>query len=127
MIEAEGSLREILGLLVEFKQRDKLMHFLFAFCDLLEFTWDVDTDSLKECKFQIDFSDGVSVLYSTSMCGCIVLMDGVQQRFHDISPIAIDELRQLLGEILGRMRMYSIWEISKENDSTATYKRKIHK
>ena len=80
-LETESALREILGLLVEFKQRDKLMRFLFTFCDLLEFTWDVDTDELKECKFQIDFSDGVSVRYSTSMCGCIVLMDGVQQRF----------------------------------------------
>ena len=126
-LEAESSLREILGLLVEFKQREKLMRFLFFVCDMLEFTWNKGEDSLGACNFQVDFSDGVSVLYSTNWCGCVVLVDGVQQSFHDISPIAIDELRQLLSEILGRMRTYSIWEITNENDRTVTYRRMFSK
>ena len=122
MLEAESSLREILGLLVEFKQRDKLMQFLLFFCDFVEFTWDKNTDSLNECRFQIDLSDGVSVLYSTRLCGCILLLDGTQQRFHDISPIAINDLRQLLAEIWGQMREFPIWEIKEENDNLVTFR-----
>ena len=119
--EAQSALREILGILVEFRQRDKLMQFLFFFCDSLEFTLDKTTDSLSECKFQVDFSDGVSVLFSTRLCGCIVTMEGRRHCFHEIALVALDELRQLLDEIWAQSRSFPIWEITEGNDHTVTY------
>lgn len=114
MLEAESALRSFLGLLVDFRQKRKLKHFLLGFCDLLEITYDRTTGVLKECRFQIDFSDRVSILYSSRMCGCIILLDGKQDSFHRISPFAIDDLRHLLVETWDDVRTLPIWHVISE-------------
>lgn len=114
MLEAESALRSFLGLLVDFRQKRKLMHFLLGFCDLLEITYDRTTGALKECRFQIDFSDRISLRYSSRMCGCIVMLDGKQDSFHSISPYAIDDLRRILVQIWEEIRKLPIWEVVSE-------------
>lgn len=111
MLEAESALRSFLGLLVDFRQKCKLKHFLLGFCDLLEITYDRTTGVLKECRFQIDFSDRISLRYSSRMCGCIIMLDGKQDSFHSISPYAIDDLRRILVQIWVDIRALPIWEI----------------
>lgn len=98
MLEAETTLRSVLGLLVDFRQKRKLWHFLLGFCDFLEITYNLSTGVLTECRFQIDFSNRISLRYSSRMCGCIILLDGKQDSSHRISPFAIDDLRRILTE-----------------------------
>lgn len=114
MLEAESALRSFLGLLVDFRQKRKLMHFLLGFCDLLEITYDRTTGALTECRFQIDFSDRISILYSSRMCGCIILLEGKQDSFYSISPYAIDDLRRILVQIWEDVRALPIWEVISE-------------
>lgn len=104
-----------MGLLVDFRQKRKLWHFLLGFCDFLEITYDITTGVLKECRFQIDFSDHISLYYSTRMCGCIILLDGEQDSFHRISPIAIDDLRRILTETWEDIRALPIWHVISES------------
>lgn len=124
MMEAENALRGILGVLVDFKQRHKLMQFLLFFCDQLEITYGKNTGELLECRFRIDLSDHISILYSSRMCGCIIALDGKQDSFHNISPLAIDDLRRLLAEMWEQMRELPVWEITAENDRTVTIRRR---
>ena len=51
MIEAESVLRSTLGLLVDFRQKRKLTHFLLGFCDLLEITYEKKHRKPKEMPF----------------------------------------------------------------------------
>jgi hypothetical protein len=74
------------------------MVFPVGFCDLLEITYDITTGVLKEYRFQIGFSDRISLRYSSRMCGCIILLNGKQDSFHHVSPFAIDDLRSILTE-----------------------------
>ena len=115
MMEAENALRKILGTLVDFKQRRKLMQFLLFFCDQLEIRYE-STGEFLECRFRIDFSDRISISYSTNLCGCIIFLDGKQKLFHNISPDAIADLRCLLAEMWEQMRELPIWEIVEEDD-----------
>lgn len=124
MLEGENALREILGMLVDFKQRRKLMQFLLFFCDQLEITHGKSTGELLECRFRIDFSDRISISYSTRLCGCIIALDGKQDSFHNISPLAIDDLRRLLAEMWEQMRQLPVWEITAGNDRTVTFRRR---
>lgn len=124
MIEAESVLRSTLGLLVDFRQKRKLTHFLLGFCDLLEITYEKNTGSLRKCRFQIDLSDGVSILYSSRMCGCIIMLDGKQDSFHRISPRAIDDLRRIIADVWESIRGLSIWEVVAENENDVTIQRR---
>lgn len=124
MMEAESALRGTLGILVDFKQRRKLMQFLLFFCDQLEITYKKSTGVLQECRFWIDFSHRISILYSSRMCGCTIALDGKQDSFHNISPFAIDDLQCILEEIWEQMRELPIWEITEENDRTVTFRRR---
>lgn len=124
MLEGENALRLILGVLVDFKQRRKLMQFLLFFCDQLEIKYVKSNGKLLECQFRIDFSDRVSVSYSTQLCGCIIALAGKQDSFHKISSLAIDDLRCLLVEIWAQMRELPVWETIEENDRTVTCRRK---
>lgn len=124
MLEAESALRDVLGLLVDFRQSRKLAHFLLSFCDHLEFTYDKDTGILRACCFRINFSDGVSIQYSSRVCGCILLLDGKQNSFHSISPQAIDDLRRLLAEIWDTIRNIPVWETVYESDQQITVVRR---
>ena len=124
MMEAENALRSILGLLVEFKQRRKLLQFLLFFCDQLEIRYDKRTGEFLNGQFRIDFSDRISLRYCTQLCGCIILQDGKQNLFHDISPIAVDELRCLLAELWETLRELPGWELIEEQDETVTLRRK---
>lgn len=125
MMEAENALRGILGVLVDFKQRRKLMQFLLFFCDQLEITYGKNTGELLECRFRIDLSDHISILYSSRMCGCIIAFDGKQDSFHNISPLAIDDLRRLLAEMWEQMRELPIWEIITDNGKEIQIRRNL--
>lgn len=125
MLEAESALRSFLGFLVDFRQKRKLAHFLLSFCDLLEITYDRTTGAVKECRFQIDFSDHISLLYSSCMCGCIILLDGKQDSFHPISPYAIDDLRHILAQIWEVIREMSVWETVEEKGNNVQIRRKL--
>lgn len=124
MLEAENALREFLGILVDFKQRKKLMQFLLFFCDELEISCQKSNGALLECRFRVEFSDRISFLYSSKMCGCIVFLDGKQNLFHNISPDAIDDLRRLLAQMWEQMRQLPVWEIATEDDRTVTFRRR---
>lgn len=124
MLEAESALRSFLGLLVDFRQRRKLTQYLLGLCDLLEITYDKNTGALKECRFRVDFSDRVSILYSSRMCGCIIALDGKQDSFHPITPQAIDDLRHLLAEIWEMIRKIPVWETTAEHGQLVTIQRK---
>ena len=104
--------------------RRKLTHFLLGFCDLLEITYEKNTGSLRKCRFQIDLLDGVSILYSSRMCGCIIMLDGKQDSFHRISPRAIDDLRRMIANIWESIRGLSIWEVVAENENDVTIQRR---
>lgn len=117
-LDAEYMLRELLGFLVAFRQKRKLTLFLLYFCDFLEITYSRDSGMLLECNFQIDFSDRVTVRYSSRMCGCVVCWDGKQESLHKISINAIDDLRQILSEIWDSIRELPIWITMAENDQT---------
>lgn len=125
MLEAESVLRSVLGLLVGFGQKRKLTQFLLGFCDLLEITYDRNTGTMKECRFQIHFSDRVSLCYSSKMCGCTILLDGKQDSFHRISPYAIDDLRHILSEIWNVIHELPIWEMAAENGSLVTVQHRL--
>lgn len=117
-MDAEYMLRELLGFLVDFRQKRKLTLFLLYFCDLLEITYNKEKGTLLECSFQIDFSDRVSIRYSSRICGCVVCWDGKQESFHNISPNAIDDLRRILSEIWESIRELPIWTTTAENNQT---------
>ena len=120
MLEAESALRSFLGLLVGFRQKRKLAQFLLGFCDLLEVTIDTGTGALQECRFRIDFSDGVSLGYSSRICGCMILLDGKEDTFHRISPYAIDDLRRLLSDIWEKIHGLPVWETVARKDNLTT-------
>lgn len=111
LLEADTALRGLLGLMVDFRQKRKLTQFLLSYCDLLEMTCQKHTGTLLECRFQIDFSDHISIVYSTRMCGSKILLDGKESHFHPISPEAIDDLRQLIILIWEEIRTWPVWEI----------------
>lgn len=125
MLEAESTLRSFLGLLVGFGQRRKLTQFLLGFCDLLEITYDKSTGMMKECRFQIHFSDGVALRYSSRMCGCIIALNGKQDSFHRISPCAIDDLRRILAEIWEVIHGLPVWEVTAQNGSLVTVQHRL--
>lgn len=117
-MDAENMIRELLGFLVDYRQKRKLVLFLFYFCDSLEITYSRDSRKLLECCFQIDFSDCVSIRYSSRMCGCLVCWDGQRESFHKISVNAIDDLRRILSEIWESIRELPIWVTTEENDQS---------
>lgn len=124
MLEAESAFRSFLGLLVDFHQKRKFAQFLLYFSDFLEVTYETNTRTLQECRFRIDLSDRVSILYSSRMCGCILFLDGKQDSFHNISPQAIDDLRRLLAEVWENIRDMPVWEVTKGKDLAATMRRR---
>ena len=126
MLEAESALRSFLGILVVFHQKRKLVQFLLGFCDRLEITYDKNTRNLRECRFQIDFSDRISVQYSSRICGCIVTFDGKQDSFYSISPYAIDDLRRILAEIWKIIRALPIWRTLEENANFVKVRSQLH-
>lgn len=125
MLEAESALRSFLGLMVDFRQRRKLTQFLLGLCDLLEITYDKNTGTLKECRFQVEFSNRVSITYSSRMCGCIIALDGKQDSFHHITPQAIDDLRSILTEIWETIRELPIWEVAGQKGDDVYIERKL--
>lgn len=125
MLESESKLRSFLGHLVDFRQQRKLTQFLLGFCDAVEITFYKDSGALKECRFQIDFSDRISIIYSTRMCGCITVLDGKMDSFHRISVYAIDDLRQPIGKIWEQIRDLPLWETVSENGNTVRIRRKL--
>lgn len=123
-LEAENALRGVLGVLVDFKQRRKLMQFLLFFCDQLEIRYKKSSGEFLDCRFRVDFSDRVSISYSTQLCGCIIFLDGKRERIHNISADAIGDLRRLLAEIWEQMRELPGWETREEKDQTVTIRRR---
>lgn len=115
-LEADAAIRDLLGLMVDFRQKRKLTQFLLGYCDLLEMTCHKYTGTLRECRFQIDFSDSISIVYSTRVCGSKILLAGKETHFHPISPEAIDDLRQLMVPIWEEIREWHIWEMVEERD-----------
>lgn len=115
-LEADAAIRDLLGLMVDFRQKRKLIQFLLGYCDLLEMTCHKHTGTLRECCFRIDFSDHISIVYSTRMCGSRILLDGKETYLHPISPEAIDDLRQLMIPIWEEIRKRPIWEVEEEGD-----------
>jgi len=114
LLEADDAIRSLLGLTVDFRQKRKLTQFLLGYCDLLEMIYNKYTGILLECRFQVDFSDRISIVYSTRMCGSKILLDGKQERLSPLSPQAIDDLRQLMVPIWEEIREWPIWEMVEE-------------
>lgn len=125
MLEAESGLRQFLGVLVGFRQGKKLIHFLLGCFDLLEIVCEKPTEKLLEARFRMYFSDGLSISYSTRMCGCILWLDGKRESFHSISPKAIDDLRQLIGKLWPVLRKLPIWKVVTETDRAITLRHEI--
>lgn len=115
-LEADAAIRDLLGLMVDFRQKRKLTQFLLGYCDLLEITCHKHTGILKECRFRIDFSDSISISYSTRMCGSKIMLDGKETHLHSISPEAIDDLRQLMVPIWEEIREWPVWEVEENGD-----------
>lgn len=116
LLEADTALRDLLGLLVDFRQKRKLTQFLLGYCDLLEMTCHKHNGTLQECRFRVDFSDRASILYSTRVCGSQLLLDGGEEYFHPLTPEAIDDLRQLIFLIWEEIRAWPVWEMMEEGE-----------
>lgn len=124
MLDAENALRSFLGLLVGYHQTRLFRAFLLYFCDVFELTLDDNPDGLPRFRIRVDFSDRISLEYSTQHIGCLVWVDGKQDSLHRLSAAAMDDLRQMIAELLPDILECPLWDVAKEDGGAVTYRRR---
>lgn len=115
MLDATSAIQGFLELLMDYNQKRKLTQFLLYFCDQLEITFDRHTGTIQEYRFQVDFSDRISLQYSSRAEECYVFLDGEKDYLPTLSPEFISVLNQFLAQIWNEIRTLPIWETVTED------------
>lgn len=123
-MEAEQIIRGILAMMVDFHQVQKLAHFLLGFCDCLEFSIYKTVDKVEDCQFQIGFSNGVSLEFSTQACGFTLWWLFKPRTFHVVNTNAIEAFLDIAHEVWLSIQNLPIWEVTADSKRRITYRRR---
>lgn len=124
MDRAEDAVFDLLGTMVDFKQQGKFKALLLGFCDNLEYTYYKSNRDFRFLKFRIDFSESISIEYSTRCLECIIWLNGRRDSMIGLSPCAMDDLRKLAAPIWEQVRDLDIWDTVSEDRDTVTVRRR---
>lgn len=123
-MEAEQMIRGMLAMMVDFHQVQKLAHFLLGCCDCLEFSIYKTVDKVEDCQFQMAFSNGVSLEFSTQACGFTLWWLFKPRTFHVVDTNAIGQFLEIVNEVWLSIQKLPIWEVVSDSKSRITYRRK---
>ena len=123
LMEADSSLHDFLGLLVDFHQV-RMMSRLLLLADVLEFTIYREPQRIPGFRFRFDFSSGISLEYASKHFGCMIWVDGKQDTLNKLSSAAMADLRELMAEVFELLKTHPIWDVVSSNDKQFVVRRR---